>query len=152
VRFLPLFLVLLLGACASSMSGSVYKRGEARAKAAVEYGVVEAVRRVRIEGTKSRVGESAGAVLGGAGAVYGARNSGGYGQAAAGAGGAVVGGLAGAAAEELLTRSGGLEITIRLDSGRPIAVVQAGQENFQPGDRVLVVTGEETRVTRLRSK
>jgi outer membrane lipoprotein SlyB len=151
-RTLIVFLACLLSACASSMSGSVYKRGEARSKASVEYGIVEAARPVRIEGTKSHVGESAGAVLGGVGGVYGAKNSSGYAQAAAGAAGAVVGGLAGAATEEVFTRSQGYEIVIRLDSGRPIAVVQAGDETFKPGDRVLVITGDETRVTHLPSK
>jgi outer membrane lipoprotein SlyB len=151
-RTLIVFLTCLLSACASSMSGSVYKRGEARTKAAVEYGIVEAMRPIRIEGTKSHVGESAGAVIGGVGGVYGAKNGSSYGRAAAGSVGAVVGGLAGAATEEVFTRSHGYEIIVRLDSGQPIAVVQAGDETFKPGDRVLVITGDGTRVTHLPSK
>jgi outer membrane lipoprotein SlyB len=62
--------------------------------------------------------------------------------------GAVVGGLAGAAAEEGLTRKDGLEITVKLDNGSMIAVVQEADEQFHPGERVrLVESGGTTRVT-----
>jgi outer membrane lipoprotein SlyB len=56
-------------------------------------------------------------------------------------GGAVVGGLVGSAIEENATRQPGLEITVRLDSGRMIAVTQAADEPFYPGDRVRLLTG-----------
>ncbi len=58
--------------------------------------------------------------------------------------GAVLGGLGGAAAEEGITRQRGVEITIRLDSGRFIAVTQAADEVFNPGDRVRVLSGGGT--------
>jgi outer membrane lipoprotein SlyB len=63
--------------------------------------------------------------------------------------GAIIGGMAGAAAEEGITRQDGLEITVRLDSGRTIAVVQAADVQFRPGDRVRVLYGRDgtTRVT-----
>jgi len=64
--------------------------------------------------------------------------------------GAVAGGVGGAALEEAATRKQGLEITVKLDRGGYLAIVQAdGGEDFQPGDRVrLVGSGEATRVTR----
>jgi outer membrane lipoprotein SlyB len=49
--------------------------------------------------------------------------------------------MAGAAAEEGLTRQKGYEITIKLDSGRVIAIVQAADEEFEVGDRVRVIEG-----------
>ncbi|HWT29153.1 MAG TPA: hypothetical protein VN084_06540, partial [Methylophilaceae bacterium] len=56
---------LLLGGCASSNSGSVYSRDEARRVQTVKTGVVESVRQVKLEGTKSPVGTAGGAVVGG---------------------------------------------------------------------------------------
>jgi outer membrane lipoprotein SlyB len=40
-----------------------------------------------------------------------------------------------------VTRQQGLQITVRLDSGRTIAVTQAADEAFRPGDRVRVLSG-----------
>src|SRR5690606_19653792 len=69
-------------------------------------------------------------------------------SAAAAVVGAVVGGLAGAAAEEGLTRKDGLEITVKLDNGNMVAVVQEADEQFHPGERVrLIESGGTTRVS-----
>ena len=63
--------------------------------------------------------------------------------------GSVVGGIAGNAAEQTATRQAGYEITVRLDGGRVIAVTQATDERFSPGDRVRVLSdGVTARVTR----
>ena len=60
----------------------------------------------------------------------------------------VVGGIAGAAAEEGLTRKDGIEVTVKLDSGNLIAVVQEADEQFSPGDKVRIVeSGGVARVT-----
>jgi outer membrane lipoprotein SlyB len=58
-------LSLCLMACASSNSGSVYSRDEARKMQTVKTGVVESVRAVKLEGTKSPVGTVAGGAVGG---------------------------------------------------------------------------------------
>jgi outer membrane lipoprotein SlyB len=139
--FLLVAALALLAGCASSMSNSAYERRQARTAHEVQMGVVEHVREVMIEGTKSRVGSTAGAVAG-AGA---ARGYGPVGRVA----GAVVGGIAGAATEEGMTRQKGLEITVKLDSGRLLAVTQADDENFSVGDRVRILSGGrgDTRVT-----
>ena len=134
----------VLGACASSNSGSVYKRGEARTVQTVKMGVVESVRLVKLEGTKSPVGTGAGAVVGG---VAGNSIGGGRGRAITTVLGALVGGLAGSAAEEGFTRKDGVEITVKLDSGNMIAVVQEADEQFDPGERVRVL--EANGVTRV---
>lgn len=130
--------VSVLGGCASSMSGSAYTRDQARQAQEVEMGVVESVRQVQIEGTKTPIGAAAGAAVGG---IAGSNIGGGKGQAVGAILGAVGGGLAGAAVEEGVTRKPGLEITVRLDSGRLIAVTQEADENFAPGERVRVLTG-----------
>lgn len=148
MKTLSLLLVaLLLGACASSKSGDVYTRDQARREMTVRKGVVESVRPVRMEGTKSGVGAMAGAAVGG---VAGSTVGGGKGQIVGAVLGAVAGGLAGSAVEEGVTRKEALEITVELDGGRMIVVVQeAVPGDFRAGDPVRVLSGQgETRVTR----
>ena len=134
-----------LSACPASLSGSAYTRSQARSLQTVEIGTVDSVRQVLIEGTKSNVGTATGAALGG---IAASNIGGGRGQVAASIGGALIGGLAGAAAEEAITRQPGLEIIVRLDSGRMVAVTQAADEPFRPGERVRVLyDGGTARVT-----
>jgi len=149
MQFSKLLIVALLSiltvACASSNSGSVYKRDDARKVQTVRTGVVESVRTVKLEGTKSPVGTIAGGAVGG---IAGSSVGGGRGSAIAAVIGAVVGGLAGSAAEEGITRKDGLEITVKLDGGSMIAIVQEADEAFSPGDKVRIVENSETsRVT-----
>jgi outer membrane lipoprotein SlyB len=143
--FITITLFTLAG-CASSMSGAAYTRGQAREVQDVRMAIIENVREVQIEGTKTPIGAAAGALIGGV-----AGGSGGGGRNARAIGsvlGGVIGGIAGAAAEEGLTRQAGYEITIRfVDSGKLIAVAQAADEQFNVGDRVRVIVGGD--VTRI---
>ena len=128
----------MLGGCASGTGGKDYSRDQTRAVQEVQMGVVESVREVNIEGTKTPIGAGAGAVVGG---VAGSTVGGGRGSIVGATVGAVLGGLGGAAAEEAVTRQKGVEITVKLDSGRMIAVTQAADEAFRVGDRVRVLSG-----------
>ena len=88
-----------------------------------------------------------------AGAVIGGTVGGSVGSGRGSTVGAVIGTVAGAVAGEAAAQGAprpGLEITVRLDGGRMIAVTQpAGKESFKPGDRVRVVSdGRSARVTR----
>ena len=130
--------MIALGGCASGVGGKDYSRDQTRSVQEVQMGVVESVREVNIEGTKTPIGAGAGAVVGG---VAGSTVGGGKGSVVGTAVGAVLGGLGGAAAEEAITRQKGLEITVKLDSGRMIAITQAADETFQVGDRVRVLSG-----------
>jgi outer membrane lipoprotein SlyB len=146
-RALCLLPLVLLGAgCASGLGSGDYERREARRVYEVKMGVVENVRSVRLEGTESGVGAVTGAAVGG---IAGSEIGKGKGSAVGAVLGAVVGGVAGAAAEEAITRKPGLEITVRLDSGRTIAVVQEDTgERFAVGDRVRILeSGGQARVT-----
>ena len=130
---------LLLGGCASSLTGDSYSRDEARRVQTVRMGTIEALRPVKIEGTKTPIGGGAGAVVGG---VAGSAIGGGRGSIVAAVIGAVAGGLAGSAAEEGITRTQGVEVTVREDDGSTRAYVQAVQENeiFRVGERVRIMT------------
>lgn len=136
---------LLLAGCPAGLGGSDYSRTQARTVQEVQMGVVESVREVTLEGTKSLIGAGAGAVVGG---VAGSTVGGGRGSVVGATVGAVLGGVGGAAAEEAVTRQKGIEVTVKLDSGRMIAVTQAADQEFRVGDRVRVLTGGGvTRVT-----
>ena len=130
---------LLLGGCASNLSGDSYSRDEARRVQTVRMGTIESLRPVKIEGTKTPIGSGAGAVVCG---VAGSAIGGGRGSIVAAVIGAVAGGLAGSAAEEGLTRTQGVEITVREDDGSMRAYVQQVQENeiFRVGERVRIMT------------
>jgi len=133
-----LLTIVALAGCASGMSGSTYSRDQARQVEDVRMATVESVREVLIEGTKSSVGTAAGAIVGGIG---GSNVGGGKGSSVGAVLGAVAGGVAGSAIEEGATRQTATEITVKFDDGRLIAVTQAGNEKFQPGDRVRILTG-----------
>jgi outer membrane lipoprotein SlyB len=129
---------LLLAGCPAGLGGKDYSRSQARTVQEVRMGIVESVREVRIEGTKTPIGAGAGAVVGG---VAGSTVGSGRGSVVGTAVGAVLGGLGGAAAEESVTRQKGVEITVKLDSGRLLAITQAADEQFRVGDRVRVLSG-----------
>ncbi len=138
-------LSILVAACASSNSGSVYKRDDARKVHTVKTCVVESVRTLKLEGTKSPVGTVAGGAIGG---IAGGSIGHGRGSALGAVIGAVAGGIAGAATEEVVTRKDALEITVKLDGGGLIAIVQEADEAFNPGERVRIIEdGSTSRVT-----
>ncbi len=133
--------------CASSRSGQVYSRDQARQVQTVETGTVESVREVMIEGTKTPIGGAAGAVTGG---VLGSTVGSGSGRRVATVIGALAGAAAGAVAEEGITRKQALEIVVRKDSGQTIVVVQEADVAILAGDRVRIITAADgtTRVSR----
>jgi outer membrane lipoprotein SlyB len=118
------------------MSGDVYSREGAQRVQTIEYGEVLEVRQVQIEGTKTGAGAFGGGVLGGA---LGSGVGRGSGTTMAVVGGAILGAVAGSAVEEGATKQPGLEITIRMDTGRTIALVQGLDPPVRAGDRVRVV-------------
>ena len=136
---------LLLTACAPAMIGAPYSPARAYN---VELGVVEASRPVIVDGYQTGAGAATGAVIGGVG---GYQIGGSSSANAAGAFlGAIIGSLIGNALEREATKANGVEITVRLDSGRLLAVVQEdGPDAFRPGDRIRVLSdGYTTRVAR----
>lgn len=131
-------IVITSGGCASSGSGRSYGRDQTLQAQDVRLGYVESIRQVEIEGTQSGVGAMSGSVLG---SLAGSGIGKGSGEIAGAIGGAILGGLAGAVIEENATHQPGQEITVELDGGRMMAVTQAADQPFYPGDRVKVLMG-----------
>lgn len=136
-----LLLVVTLAGCASSQSGSSYSRSSTRNEMSVRLGVVESVRKVTIEGGNTPVGTVAGAAIGG---MAGSNVGGGRGSTVGAILGAVAGGMAGSALEEKVSKKDGLEITVRLENGNLVAIVQEADEEFHPGERVRILSGNGT--------
>ena len=137
---------VLTGCAAPGLGGGSYSREQARREQTVRMGYVESVREVKLEGTRSGVGPAAGAVAGG---VAGSTIGHGRGSAVAAIAGAVLGGVAGQAAEQGITAKRGVEVTVKLDNGSMVAIMQEADETFRPGDRVRILSdGATSRVTR----
>jgi outer membrane lipoprotein SlyB len=136
---------LVLGGCAYRGTSADYRGYEVRGEQSVRFGVVETVREVRIQPRETGVGSASGAVLGG---IAGSHVGRGSGQVAGAIGGAILGGIIGQDIERSGNERRGVEVTVLLDSGRHIAVVQEADEPFRAGDRVRILSSRGmTRVT-----
>jgi len=133
---LALAALSLLCACATPSSGKVFSRSEARTAWTAVEGRVSDIKPVQIEGDKSVLGTAGGGYVG---YELGRTLGSGGGRDLAGAVGAVAGAAVGQTVEERATRQNALQITIDLDRGETIAVVQAADVGFAPGERVKVL-------------
>lgn len=138
---------LTLGACTPQAGPSTFSQNETGQVVPVQHGEITALRPVEIRPGQTRVGTVAGAALGALGGSQIGRTT--TANIAGGVAGAVAGGAAGSAIEGS-QRTNGLEITIRLDSGETVAIVQPGDpRDFRVGDRVRISgNAENARVTR----
>ena len=137
--------VAMLSACAHPQGSGDYRSYEAMGEHSVRFGVVETVRPVRIQPRNTGVGSTAGAFIGGIAGSHAGRGSG---EIVGAIGGAIVGSIVGHNVERAGNEVPGVELTVLLDSGKYIAVVQQADESFRAGDRVRVLSGRSsTRVT-----
>ncbi|MDA8705342.1 glycine zipper 2TM domain-containing protein [Litoricolaceae bacterium] len=132
-------LTLGLTGCVSGLQGSTYSRSEARQVQEVEFGTVLSTNPVVIEGKQSGAGQLPGAIIGG---VAGSSVGEGKGQQIFTVLGAVGGAVVGSMIEEQATRTQGLELTIKMDSGKTLSIVQEVDHVnvFREGQRVRVLT------------
>jgi outer membrane lipoprotein SlyB len=132
-------LTLGLTGCVSGLQGSTYSRSEARQVQEVEFGTVLSANPVVIEGKQSGAGQLPGAIIGG---VAGSSVGEGKGQQIFTILGAVGGAVVGSMIEEQATRTQGLELTIKMDSGKTLSIVQEvdNVNVFREGQRVRVLT------------
>lgn len=136
-----------LAAC-STTSPDVVQRGDAQKLSTVREAVVLSVRDVTVDGSQSGVGAATGGVVGGA--LGSTRGGGGGTTVAIATVGAVAGAVLGNVIERTATNEAAVELLLELRGGERVAIVQAkGQDSFQSGDAVLLVTsGGRTRVTK----
>lgn len=154
IAILAISLMALASAgCTTSLTSDSYSRGQARTAMEVQMGVIEYVRDVKIEGTASGSGASVGSSAGGLiGAIGGSNTGSGKGSWVGSIVGAVAGGIAGHALEQKATEKDGVEVTVRMEGGKLLAVTQEkdSKEIFAVGDKVRILNGGGvTRVTKL---
>ncbi len=136
----------LLTGCVST-NPDLRQRTEAMRMAQVQDGTVLAVRKVKLDGNQSGLGATVGTV---AGAVGGSTVGGQRESVVFATLGAVLGGVIGHAIERNSGRDEALELIVQLRNGERVAIVQSqGEERFNPGDAVMVITqGRSARVAR----
>jgi len=139
--------ILLAGCAVPGQGGGNYHRAEVRGEQSVRLGVVENVRDVTIDAYNTGTGTLAGAALGG---IAGSTLGGGHNANTAGAiAGALIGGIIGSNVEKNANDRRGVEVMVRLENGKLIAITQEKDEEFRVGDRVRILAGQGvTRVTR----
>jgi outer membrane lipoprotein SlyB len=135
----------LVSGCAYNRGSADYRGYEVMGEQSVRFGVVETVRDVRISPRNTGIGATSGAFIGG---IAGSHVGGGSGEIVGAIAGTVLGSIIGYNAEQQANEVPGVEVTVLLDSGSYIAVVQQAGEPFRSGDRVRVLTGRDAiRVT-----
>ncbi len=135
-----------LSACEATNTGKTYSQKQLGNTASVETGTIVSSREVNVAGSNTGVGTVVGA---GAGAVAGSALGHKTRTNILGAiGGAVLGGVIGHGVEDIATRGKATEFVVQRADGSTFAVVQTNEDNLQPGERVLVVSGDKTRLTR----
>jgi outer membrane lipoprotein SlyB len=150
-RLAPLAALLLslagVAACAPTNTNTTYRAGDIGRTAQVSYGTIVSMRPVVVQGQATGVGALGGAAVGGvAGSFIGGRDP--RGNILGAVAGAVIGGVAGNAIENSASQGNAVEFIIQEDGApQPISVVQTNEENFRPGERVLLTRGARTRLS-----
>lgn len=143
---LSVFLAGMLAGCATQ-GQSRYSYQDVGRATSVEFGTVVASRPVDIKGQNTGVGGAVGATAGGLAMSNVGQGSG---NVAAIVGGALLGAVVGALAEQAASDRVGIEYVITLANGKTITIVQeqAAQDRvFGPSERVMVqISGNYQRV------
>lgn len=140
------FAVLTLSGCVNtdSLSGDTYTAGQAKRVQTITYGTVLSARPITIQAGNDEnvVGAIGGAVLGG---LLGNTVGGGTGKTLATAAGAIAGGVAGQNVQGAINNTKGVELELKLDSGKTIVVVQKQDKTqFTVGQRVRIANDGTT--------
>ena len=146
---LALVAVLGVAACAPERTNTTYSAADVGRTQQVAYGTIVSMRPVTVQGQQTGVGAVGGAVAGGvAGSYIGGRDP--RANLIGAVGGAVLGGIAGNAVEKSVSTGEAVEFIIQEDnSPQPISVVQTNEDNFRPGERVIITRGARTRLGRI---
>ncbi len=156
VASLCLVAALGVSGCAQNPYGNAYDVGEARTVQNVLTGTITKLDAVTMVSGNEEAGggggesDTIGTIAGGAvGAILGSKIGGGSGSDIAAIGGGLAGAALGNKAGDAISQRNGVNIVIKLDSGRTIAVVQEVDPNmiFRVGQRVdIYQQGSTTRV------
>ncbi|USE38366.1 hypothetical protein [Endozoicomonas sp. SCSIO W0465] len=146
---LLVFLLITLGGCSSpNPYGDNYGAGDVQTIQQVYYGTVLKVEPVTIDASTqtNTIGTIAGVAIGG---ILGSEIGHGGGSALGAIGGTLLGGYVGSKASEDLGQRNGVNLTIRLEDGQVISIVQAADPDmmFGPGEQVQInVSGNHANV------
>jgi outer membrane lipoprotein SlyB len=140
-------LLLAVASCAPTNTNTTYSGADIGRTATVSYGVIVSMRPVTVKGESTGVGALGGAAVGGVAGSFIGRNDV-RGNILGAVGGAIVGGLAGSAIESQVSTGSAIEFIIREDNGQTISVVQTNEDQFRPGDRIVLTRGARTRIAR----
>ncbi|PSV31456.1 glycine zipper 2TM domain-containing protein [Photobacterium sp. GB-72] len=147
VASLCLVAALGVSGCAQNPYGNAYDVGEARTVQNVLTGTIIKLDAVTMSGGgENMIGTIAGGAIG---AILGSKVGDGSGSDIAAIGGGLAGAALGNKAGDAISQRNGVNIVIKLDSGRTIAVVQEVDPNmiFRVGQRVdIYQQGNTTRV------
>lgn len=141
--------LVTLGGCTSpNPYGDAYGSADTRKVQQVYYGTVVKAEPVTIDASTqaNAIGTVAGAAIGG---ILGSGVGGGSGSDIAAIGGGLLGGYLGSKTAEETAKRNGVNLTIKLEDGKMIAIVQEANPNmiFQPGQPVQInMYGSEARV------
>lgn len=132
---------LVVTGCTTPDSANVYSKSEMRRPAKVRSGVIEQIRPVKMEDAMG-IGTISGAAIGAIGA---SSNIGkGSGSVVSGIVGALLGGILGDKIERGVTRKDALELTVRMQNGERLVIVEDADINLQTGQAVDVIEDGKT--------
>lgn len=140
---------LVWSGCSLPSSQPVVAQSQTNRMHTLEWGTIIATKEVVVAGDRTGLGGWGGAAVGSAAA---SPQDGRYGttERVATAAGGVAGAIAGQAVEEAVTREAAQELTIELDSGRTVMIIQETPDGrFRQGDRVQVAHAPGSAVVRL---
>ncbi len=143
IALLALPLALTLAACTSNIGANDYSTSGVRQVGRAMGCTVLSVRQVVVR-SDNNVGMIAGAGAGGlAGSMVGGNDT----TKILGAlGGAVVGGIAGDAAQSGLSKQEGYEYVVKTQNGNVMTITQGNDVLMTPGDKCYLLYGKEARV------
>jgi outer membrane lipoprotein SlyB len=124
--------------CTLPSSGRVVSRRQVGQMQRIEWGTVQTISDVVVEGERGQIGLYGGGLTG---AAAGGGVGQGVGRDLARAGGAVVGAVTGQAVEEAVTRKSAKEMLIKLENGSTVVITQVSPPVVMVGDRVGVASG-----------
>ncbi len=139
-QFFILISIFLITACAQKIGGTDVNVNQTGIASSVTFGTVMSIIDVNVNDDNS--GTAVLTTIGGgvAGGFLGSEIGKGSGNTVAKIGGAILGAIAGSEMTKILNNQAGYQLTIRLDDGSIIAIVQGTDIKFARGEKVQIIT------------